>query len=133
MDDRFHEAADELRERGFGVLLAHPERSADAELDRSAGLRRELERGALAQVNAQSLTGDHGSAARSAAFDLIRRGLAAVIASDAHGPMRPPSLIAARERLLAGGVDADTARALTLSGPRQLLARGIAAPQRVAA
>src|SRR5215211_7536331 len=56
----FHAAAAELRERGFGVLIAHPERSADAELDDCSGLRRELAAGSLAQVNALSLTGGHG-------------------------------------------------------------------------
>ena len=34
----FHEATAELRDRGFGVLVAHPERSADASLDGAAGL-----------------------------------------------------------------------------------------------
>ena len=34
----FHAATDELRERGFGVLIAHPERSADAALNDAAGL-----------------------------------------------------------------------------------------------
>ena len=61
IDDCFHAATDELRDRGFGVLVAHPERSADAVLDRSAGLRRELAAGSLAQVNAQSITGEHGA------------------------------------------------------------------------
>ncbi|MGH2713266.1 MAG: CpsB/CapC family capsule biosynthesis tyrosine phosphatase, partial [Thermoleophilaceae bacterium] len=37
----FHAATAELRARGFGVLVAHPERSADAALDGAAGLRRE--------------------------------------------------------------------------------------------
>ncbi|MET0511007.1 MAG: hypothetical protein ABW135_04940, partial [Thermoleophilaceae bacterium] len=46
-----------LRERGFGAFIAHPERSADAALNGAAGLRRELEAGSLAQLNAQSLTG----------------------------------------------------------------------------
>ena len=66
--DEFHAAAAELRERGFGVVIAHPERSADAELDDAAGLRRELAAGSLAQLNAQSLSGGHGPAAERAAF-----------------------------------------------------------------
>ena len=41
----FHDATTELRDRGFGVLIAHPERSADASLDAAAGLRRELAAG----------------------------------------------------------------------------------------
>ena len=88
----FHAATDELRDRGFGVLIAHPERSADATLDGATGLRRELAAGSLAQVNAQSITGAHGPDARAAAFELITEGLVNVVASDAHGPTRPPLL-----------------------------------------
>ena len=129
----FHDATGELRDRGFSVLIAHPERSADAVLDGCAGLRRELQQGSLAQVNSQSLTGDHGEDAARGAREIVGSGLAAVIASDAHGPTRPPALVAARERLLAQGISADTARVLTLSGPRRLLARGIPADVRLAA
>jgi tyrosine-protein phosphatase YwqE len=45
-------------ERGFGVLIAHPERSADPALKDAAGLRRELQAGSLAQLNA------HGAGSR---------------------------------------------------------------------
>ena len=103
IDDSFHAATDELRDRGFGVLVAHPERSADASLDGASGLRHELGRGSLAQVNAQSITG-------------------------AHGPTRPPLLGQARAELVAGGIDAALAAGLTDSGPRRLLARGIRVP-----
>jgi protein-tyrosine phosphatase len=128
----FHAAAAELRERGFGVLIAHPERSADADLDGSAGLKRELRAGSLAQVNAMSLTGGHGAAAEAAAFSLLDEGLVALVSSDAHGPSRPPALSAARRRLLGHGLDARSAEVLTRSAPRALLARGIA-PARVLA
>ena len=74
IDEDFHAATDELRDRGFGVLIAHPERSADAILDGAAGLRRELAAGSLAQVNAQSITGEHGPDARAAALRADRRG-----------------------------------------------------------
>jgi protein-tyrosine phosphatase len=128
----FHAATGELRDRGYGVLVAHPERSADASLDGSAGLRRELESGSLAQVNALSLTGGHGEEACSAAWELIAEGLIAVVASDAHGPTRPPALGLARRRLLEVGVGPKTAEALVSSGPHRLLATGIA-PRRVLA
>jgi protein-tyrosine phosphatase len=128
----FHAATDELRERGYGVLVAHPERSADASLDGAAGLRRELEAGSLAQVNALSLTGGHGDEACSAAWDLLADGLIAVVASDAHGPTRPPALGLARRNLLEVGAGPKTAEALVGSGPHRLLATGIA-PQRLLA
>lgn len=121
----FHAATDELRERGFAVMLGHPERSADAVLDGAAGLRRELAAGALAQLNALSLTGGHGEDARAAAWALVSEGLAGVIASDAHGPTRPPALRFARRALLTGGVPRSAADALTWARPRRLLARGL--------
>ena len=121
----FHAATDELRDRGFGVLIAHPERSADAALDGAAGLRRELAAGSLAQVNAQSITGDHGPDAREAALELISEGLVSVVASDAHGPTRPPLLGEVRRLLADDGFDVGLCRSLTLGGPRGLLARGI--------
>jgi protein-tyrosine phosphatase len=127
----FHAATAELRERGFGVLVAHPERSADAALDGAAGLRRELRAGSLAQVNAQSLTGGHGGDARRAAWGLLADGLVAVIASDAHGPSRPPAMRLAQRALVAGGVAPVAATALAATRPRALLARGI--PRRTAA
>jgi protein-tyrosine phosphatase len=127
----FHAATAELRARGFGVLVAHPERSADAALDGAAGLRRELRAGSLAQVNAQSLTGGHGDDARKAAWALIADGLVAVFASDAHGPSRPPAMRLAHRALLAGGVPPATAAVLAGTQPVALLARGI--PRRTAA
>lgn len=123
--DEFHGATGELRDRGFGVLVAHPERSADASLYDSAGLRAELDAGSLAQVNAQSVTGEHGPAAQQAAFALIGQGLVSVISSDAHGATRPPLLREARAHLVERGVDPLLCRGLTAGGPRRLLARGI--------
>lgn len=125
IDEDFHTATAELRERGFGVLVAHPERSADAVLDGAAGLRRELAAGSLAQVNAQSITGEHGPEARAAALALIGEGLVDLVSSDAHGQTRPPLLGEARARLLDRGVARALATDLTAGGPRRLLARGI--------
>jgi len=128
----FHAATDELRDRGFSVVVAHPERSADAALSGSAGLRRELAAGSLAQVNAQSIVGAHGRDAREAALALISEGLVSVVASDAHGPSRPPLLGEARASLLEQGIDRLLGTSLTASGPRRLLHRGIPAAALVA-
>jgi protein-tyrosine phosphatase len=134
MADDFHDALEELRDRGFGVVIAHPERSADAALDDSRGLRRALACGALAQVNGPSLSGGHGEDAKRAGFRLVAEGLAAVVGSDAHGPTRPPALPAACRSMIAAGVRARHASALTLSGPWRLLNLGVPAyGRRVAA
>jgi protein-tyrosine phosphatase len=131
--EAFHAATTELRARGFGVLVAHPERSADAVLDGAAGLRRELAAGSLAQLNALSLTGGHGEDARKAAWALLADGLVAVVASDAHGPSRPPALRLAHGALIEGGLAPVAANALVDRGPKGLLARGIPAGTAVAA
>jgi protein-tyrosine phosphatase len=126
----FHDATSELRDRGFGVLIAHPERSADAILDGYAGLSRELDAGSLAQLNAQSLTGGHGEEACGAAWELIAGGQISVVASDAHGLTRPPALSLARRTLLGVGLSAPAADALTAVNPRRLLGAGIPSRQR---
>jgi protein-tyrosine phosphatase len=125
VDQAFHAATAELRDRGFGVVVAHPERSADAALDGALGLRRELRLGAVAQINAQSLDGRHGDDAERAGHALLAEGLPAVIASDAHGPSRPPSLNTAAAVLRRRGTPPALARQLTGSGPRALLERGL--------
>lgn len=127
-----HLATEELRDRGFGVVLAHPERSADATLDGFAGLDRELESGSLVQVNAGSVLGLHGAAARGAAWSLIERGLVAAISSDAHGPTRGPLLLSAWRELLAGNIEPSHTARLVASGPRGLLARGVPVASRSA-
>lgn len=82
----------DLQRRGYDVLLAHPERSPTfmRSPDRLAEL---VERGALAQVTAGSLTGGFGETVRRAAHAMLERGLVHVIASDAHDERhRPPDL-----------------------------------------
>ena len=83
---------DDLQRRGFGVLLAHPERSPSfvRNVDLLATL---VERGALAQVTAASLTGAFGETVRRTAHTMLDRGLLHVLASDAHDARhRPPDM-----------------------------------------
>lgn len=83
-----------VMDRGFRLLLAHPERSVAFQRD-SARLAGLVERGVLIQITLPSLVTKNGrSRSRALALDLIREGLAHNIASDAHtpGPVRPPRL-----------------------------------------
>jgi protein-tyrosine phosphatase len=80
----------DLEMRGFGAVLAHPER-ADSVQRSPDRLRDAVGRGALVQVTASSFTGDHGARARRSAVGLLRQGLVNFLASDAHGAgWRPP-------------------------------------------
>ena len=123
--DELYAAAADLAERGFGVLLAHPERSPQLLAD-DGGLEALCAQGVLLQVNATSLTGLHGEAARTAGLDLVSRGAVTVIASDAHGPDRPPSLSAAVAVLRDHGIDGP--ERYVSSAPRALLRHGLPAP-----
>jgi protein-tyrosine phosphatase len=127
----FLEATAELRARGFGTLIGHPERCTELMLADGA-IARERAAGALLQVNASSLTGYHGETAQAFGFRLLRAGLVDVIASDAHGVSRPPRLGEALDVVASAGFSRAEVEPLTSAGPRALLARGIAPLRRAA-
>src|SRR4051812_4562937 len=129
--EELHEAAAELRSRGFGVVLAHPERSLALMADDALGLRRELECGSLLQVNAWSLAGGHGAEAERMAIWLVSTGAVTALASDAHGGARGPELSVGLQRA-SWGLAPHRARMLTNAAPRSLVQRGIPAPARAA-
>jgi protein-tyrosine phosphatase len=117
-------AADELRDRGFGVLIGHPERSP---VTPDSVIRGQVARGAVLQLNASSLTGAHGAEARRRGIALARSGLPFLLASDAHSPARPPQLTPAGAVLLAAGVDEASVRAVVDVFPEAVLSEGLAA------
>jgi protein-tyrosine phosphatase len=89
----------QLQLRGFSLVLAHPERSA--EVQENPGLvERLVEHGALVQITAASVDGRLGSAARKTALGLVELGLAHMLASDAHSPsVRQVGLSSAAEAI----------------------------------
>lgn len=125
VDATFHATADELRGRGFGVVLAHPERSAGLLADAGAALRLELERGTVLQVNASSLTGEHGQVAQRAARILVGSGLAGAVASDAHSAARGPALERGLRAAMEVGIPEPVARRATDLLPSRLLTHGL--------
>ena len=127
------DSARALRERGFGELIGHPERSPGLVRDPDA-VDALLDAGDRLQVNASSLTGYHGAGARAAALDLVASGRAEVIASDAHQPRaRAPRLSEAVDVLRREGIPAAAAEALVGASPRALLEDGFAPRRRLAA
>jgi protein-tyrosine phosphatase len=110
----------ELVVAGWRPIFAHPEfipmlaRDLDLVADLAAA-------GALFQLTAMSLTGDFGRTPRQVCHDLLDRGLAHFVASDAHGvDHRPPGLSRAR-RALAERWGEETAERLTRDNPRAVL------------
>ena len=132
-DEEFVAGARELRERGFGLLLAHPERSRGMlEGGGLAVIEAQLRAGALVAANAGPLLGREGPERLRAAQLLLRRGVPAVVATDAHPPQRPYTLAMAAEALERATVRPELARRLAAQTPARLLAEGLAADRRAA-
>jgi protein-tyrosine phosphatase len=117
----FERAFESLLERGYRVLLAHPER-APAMRDDPARLRALVEAGAHCSVTAAALLGGFGDASRWFGLELLRDGLGHSVDSDAHhATMRPPGLRAGLEAARALLPSLDAAR-LAEGVPAALLA-----------
>ena len=114
-----------LRDGGFTVVLAHPERNDVVQRD-TTRIDLAVASGALIQVTAGSLVGEAGRKSRRAAEAFLSEGLCHLLASDVHGPgVRRAQLGAAR-----GHVGDDRlARWLTEDVPGAILA-GEEVPQR---
>lgn len=88
-----------LLDAGMVPIITHPERNAQLQ-HRLDNIARWVENGCYVQVTASSYTGLFGKRARACAAELIKRGLAHVVASDAHDcKFRPPTLCDAYARL----------------------------------
>lgn len=107
-----------VRRAGGTPVLAHPERYAGlgGRLETAQTWRKA---GALLQVNAGSLVGQYGPEARQAAWALLERGWADVVASDYHS-RGEPSLGGARAALERVG-DRGQAERLLATNPARLL------------
>jgi protein-tyrosine phosphatase len=82
----------DLSVRGYGVVLAHPERIAAFQSD-VAFLEKLVGQGALCSVTAASVSGQWGRAVKRFTEELFHRGLVHNLASDAHDPThRSPAL-----------------------------------------
>jgi tyrosine-protein phosphatase YwqE len=127
LDGEYTVAAEEVRERGFAVVVAHPERALRRVQDGWQALEHELAAGSVLQVNAWSLAGCYGQRVRDVAFDLLARAPRAVIASDAHGGQRMPALGLVLAALISTGMAPAEATSFISDGPRSLLEHGVGA------
>ena len=119
VDDAFLDGARELRSRGYGLVLAHPERSRGF-LEHGAALLEPLVRdGAVFAVNVGPLTGRENVTRTQAARHLADSGLIRLVATDAHPPKRPWQLRDAAPHVPASAL-ADV--------PRRLLEEGLSPP-----
>jgi protein-tyrosine phosphatase len=92
--------AAEIQAAGFGVILAHPERSPGIQRDPERLLPL-VEEGVQLCFNAGSFLGAHEAGAEECAWRLLDLGVGDFVASDAHGPDRPSRLREAVEAIAA--------------------------------
>jgi protein-tyrosine phosphatase len=111
---------DILRERGLQTILTHPERHNYLQ-NRSGWARECLEHGAVLQATAGSLLGEFGGRAYEAAWKLVRAGMIAIVASDAHDVVRRPPRMTEAIRMLTLNVGRDAARRLAIDNPLRVL------------
>jgi protein-tyrosine phosphatase len=115
----------DLQQRGYHVLVAHPERCPAFQRER-AMLERLVASGALGSLTAGSLDGKFGSPVRRFALELVRDGLIHNVASDAHDHRnRTPTIAAEIERAGLGALR----EWLTEAVPAAILADGTIPPR----
>lgn len=84
--NRVPEWIDELIDRGYVPVIAHPERYH--EFHRNLFIIDELiDRDVVFQVNLDSVIGLNGRSAQAMAVDMLERGIAKLIGTDAHHPI----------------------------------------------
>lgn len=107
-----------LMGRGYGIVVAHPERSPMLRHD-DALVRELVDSGIVCCLDARSLTDRASRNTRTAAWTLLAGGLAHVIASDSHDAVRrPPSL---RSMLASTGLSAAEIDYFTREAPEAVL------------
>jgi protein-tyrosine phosphatase len=110
----------ELAVCGWFPILAHPEFIPWLAED-LALVERLVERGALVQITAMSLTGEFGRPLADWTHQLMAAGIAHFVASDCHGPRwRPPGLRRAYETV-ARSWDDETAWRLFSENPQAVI------------
>lgn len=124
---RFHSTGDEetvilrsLCKAGYRPVVAHPERYSYVQ--NNPGLIHQWFRmGCLIQVNRGSLLGRFGRHAQAMAVELVERGFATVVATDAHSArVRTPWMRDIRE-VLTKEISPQCARTLLLENPKRIL------------
>ena len=122
LNDTFEQLLFTLPDRGYRLLLAHPENNPTFQR-KPERLHELVDRGVLLQVTARSLIrSDRKKGPRPLAESLVRDGHAHVLASDAHSghQLRPPALGAGAAA--AAELVGERARWLVEDAPAAILA-----------
>ncbi len=119
--DQAGQALETLLQRGMVPIMTHPERHPDLQKI-NADLLEWIRLGCLVQITGQSLLGRFGKSAEESAWQMLRRGLAHFVASDAHGVRdRTPRLDDAYAAV-SQRAGAEIAEAVFVRNPQAVLA-----------
>ena len=109
-----------LCKAGYRPVVAHPERYSYVQRNPRM-INQWFRMGCLLQVNRGSLLGRFGRQAQAMAVELVERGFATVVATDAHSArVRTPWMRDIRE-VLAKEVSPQCAKMLLLENPKRIL------------
>lgn len=123
IDEHLVDSLATLRQRGFGALLAHPERAPRVRSGSSMEiLAEESRRGTLMQVTTRSLAREE---VQAAAVEIVRNGWAQVLATDAHEPGPSVRLAPRASTVREIGFDRKQIEEMSSSTPGRLLSAGI--------
>lgn len=115
------DAVHELKVLGVRPIVAHPERYFDSPKQAVDQCQKWQKLGVYFQINRTSLMGIHGDRADKISWDLVRQGLAHLVASDAHqGQGRRECRLDDVYGMIARRFDQRTAEILCIENPRRL-------------
>lgn len=111
---------EEILDLGMRPVIAHPERYAYVQRD-PALLNLWVQMGCLLQINKGSLLGRFGPVEERLAMELVDRGFAFAVASDAHSPLMRTTWMKDVRDLLRREFSEAAAAALLERNPRKLI------------
>ncbi len=111
---------DELIDRGYAPVVAHPERYY--EFHRNLFIIDELiDRDVIFQVNFDSLIGNNGRSAQMMSVDMVERGIAKLIGTDAHHPIHRHNRIKEKAEHLPEEITDEMLIECMLTNPNRIL------------
>ncbi|WP_066959573.1 tyrosine-protein phosphatase [Microbulbifer sp. Q7] len=111
---------DWLTRQNVRPLIAHPERNKDIIRDFDQ-IKPLVKAGCLFQVTAGALVGQFGEPARARAEQIVKRGLATVLATDTHHIQRRPPNLAEGRRAAETLIGETSAWALVKDNPAKIV------------
>ena len=111
-----------LIENDMIPIISHPERNITIQKNITI-LSRFVKAGALSQITAMSITGDFGIRAQKTSKEILKSGLAHVIATDAHSSTWRPPILSNGVRAAKEIIGEDNAIKMVTETPKLIIQR----------